>query len=144
MTMGNALRAVCAALPLLAASGACADPGPSECSCVDPSVVIVVPADRAASVSSVTFDGPACAGSAATCLDSPEGGRAGSGCTRLAFRATNVGSCTVDVGFDSGPAAFETSLTFIRSTCCAGFYPEVPSESTIAVPDLGGDAGVGK
>jgi hypothetical protein len=136
MIVARALRAACATLFPIGASLSCADPGSTECSCSDPSVVIVVPADRAPSVSGVAFGGPACATSTATCLE-PMGG----GCARFAFRATGTGSCTVDVEFGAGPSAFEASLTFLRSACCAGFYPQVPSESTLVVPDLGGDAG---
>jgi hypothetical protein len=139
MTLARTLRAAYATLASLGAGGAgdaCADPGSTECRCASPSVVIEVPADRAASVTGVAFSGPACAQSQAACIDAAD-----AGCTRLAFNATRAGACSVDVEFNASAASFQASLTFVQSTCCAGFYPQVPSDATLVVPDVGDDAG---
>ncbi len=131
----GARHALGAALFAFAGSAACDDPG-VECECADPTIFITVPADRAAHVVDVKLSGQACATSPVACLES-----VGSGCAKMAFRGTGVGSCTVEVGFDSGPATFDESFELVRYPCCPGVYAELASGNTIEVPDLADDGG---
>jgi len=133
----GARRALGAALFTAASSAGCqADPG-VECDCADPTVFIDVPADRAASLVGVQLSGEGCATASVVCLDTVD-----AGCTRLAFRGTAIGSCTVDVELDSGPATFETTFELVRYPCCPGLYAQLATGSTIEIPDVGADAAV--
>ena len=131
----GARHALGAALFAFAGSAACDDPG-VECECADPTIFITVPADRAAHVVDVQLSGQACATSPVACLES-----VGSGCAKMAFRGTGVGSCTVEVELDSGPATFDESFELVRYPCCPGVYAELASGNTIEVPDLADDGG---
>jgi hypothetical protein len=130
-----ARRTLSAFLVLVTGSPACADKG-VECICADPTVFITVPTDRAASVADVQLSGAGCATSSVVCLHP-----VGSGCAEMAFQGTAVGSCTVDVALDSGPADFQSTFELVRYPCCPGVYAELAVGSTIAVPDAPGDAG---
>ncbi len=118
------------------AAAGCSNPG-VECACADPAITITVPADRAAFVLSVQLSGAACANASVACLQP-----VGSGCSEMTFRGTAIGSCTVDVELSEGPADYTTTFEVVRYPCCPGYYAELATGSTIAVPELAGDAGV--
>jgi len=130
----GARHALGAVLFAFAGTAACDDPG-VECVCADPTIFITVPADRAATVVDVQLSGQGCATSPVACLEP-----VGSGCAKLAFRGTAVGSCMVDVELDSGPT-FDESFELVPYPCCPGVYGELASGNTIAVPDLPDDGG---
>jgi len=131
----GARRAMGALLYAVAGTAACDDPG-VECVCADPTVYVTVPADRAASVTDFQVSGEGCGTATIACLQP-----VGSGCAQMAFRGTALGSCTVTVQLDSGPASFDSTFEFVRYPCCAGFYAELAAGSTIEVPDLPDDGG---
>ena len=112
------------------------DSSKTECDCADPTVKIEVPADRAPDVVSVTLTGRACAASTAQCTQP-----VGSGCAEYAFRATDVGSCTVEVKLALDPADFQETVSFEQVQCCNANYVQPPTASPIEVPGAGPDAG---
>jgi len=120
---------------VVVSGGACNDNTGVECICADPTIFLVIPADRTASVAGVQLSGEACANAKATCTKA-----AGSGCAEFAFRGTAIGSCTVAVAFDSGAATFEETFSLYRYPCCPGVYADLPDGSTVFAPDLAGDA----
>jgi hypothetical protein len=131
----GARHALGALLFAVTGSAACDDPG-VECVCADPTVFITVPANRAPTVVDVQLSGQGCASSPVACLEP-----VGAGCAKMAFRGTAVGSCTVEVELDSGPATFDESFELVRYPCCPGVYAELASGNTIEVPDLPDDGG---
>jgi hypothetical protein len=131
----GARHALGAVLFAVAGSAACDDPG-VECECADPTIFITVPADRAAHVADVQLSGQGCATSPVACVEP-----VGSGCAKMAFRGTAVGSCSVEVQLDSGPATFDETFELVRYPCCPGVYAELASGNTVEVPDLPDDGG---
>jgi len=134
MFPGTILRAaaVAALVPL-----ACNDePGGSQCLCDDPTVSIVVPADRAPYAAGVTLSGKGCPTATAQCAQP-----VGAGCAEYTFEGQAVGDCTVDLTFAKGPADFTDQVSFVGYPCCPGFYVSPPSAAPIDVPDVGDDAG---
>ena len=116
---------------------ACGDSSGSTSACSDPSVVVIVPPDLAATVSAVQLQGAACSSSRAVCLHP-----AGSGCSELTFEASAAGMCTIDVQFSSGPT-FDAVRRFVTLQGCKGFYADPPDGATITVPSGAADAGAG-
>lgn len=118
----------------------CSGDSKTECSCLDPSIHVHVPADRAAAVVDVLPGGSACAGASATCA----AGLAGGGCVDYSFRARSAGKCHVDVDFSSGPARFSADLDIVADACCGGFYANPISAGDVEVPEpITADAGAG-
>jgi hypothetical protein len=137
--MSRAPAAAVAAVTFALGSPAAAcggDSGKTECACPDPAVKVEVPPDRAPDVVSVTLSGRACANATAQCTQP-----AGSGCAEYSFRATDVGSCVVELKFSSDPADFEEQVSFVQVQCCAADYVQPPTASPIDVPSAGSDAG---
>ncbi len=112
------------------------DSGGTQCSCDDPTVHIVVPADRAPFALGVTLSGRGCATASAQCTQP-----AGTGCAEYTFDGTAVGDCDVELMFAGGPADFVEQVSFTGVPCCPGFYVSPPTAEPIDVPDVGDDAG---
>jgi hypothetical protein len=112
------------------------DPGGTECSCDDPTVHIVVPADRAPYALGVTLSGRGCPTATAECTEV-----VGTGCAEYTFEGQAVGDCTVELMFAVNPADFQEQVSFTGTPCCPGFYVSPPSAEPIDVPDVGDDAG---
>lgn len=119
--------------------GGCGSESPHvECTCVDPSLRLHVPPERAAAVIAVVPSEPACAGSTVSCAEAaPEG----TACVTYAIRATAQGNCHVDVDFSSGPARFSADVRLLPGGCCSGFYATPASAADIDVPSASNDAG---
>jgi hypothetical protein len=115
---------------LVAASFAGCGGSGETCDCTSPQVTITVPADIAASITAVTFSGPACTGVVAS-PPSPNGG------TSYDFTANAAGECDIEVDKPSGN--FTQTLTFIAQTgCCPGFYSSTLSIVQVPEPEDGG------
>lgn len=125
-----------AAIGLVAAIVACGGSSGTQCACGDSSVVIDLPADRAADVAGVQVSGPACQGVSASCSQP-----VATGCVEYTFRGVADGACDVDVLFASAPPTFHAQVSFAAVSCCPGYWPQPPSAARIEVPDVAGDAG---
>ncbi len=121
-----------------AALSACAtDPG-RETVCADSTVYVVVPSDRADSVTGLQLSGEACANSVSECVVP-----AGSGCAKFAFRGTTIGSCTIDVLASTEPTDFTATFEMVRYPYCPGDYPRLATGNTIDVSDTEDAGGSG-
>ena len=115
----------------LAPVGGCGSSG-ATCDCADPAITVHVPADVAASVTSVALSGAGCTGVTAAPTNQTNGG------TAYAFTANGIGTCTIDVVFASG-TSFSDDLTIVQQTgCCAGFYASPVSAADVEVSGAGG------
>jgi hypothetical protein len=134
MFPGTILRA---AAVVAVVTVACDDSsGGTQCLCADPTVHIVVPADRAPYAGVVTFSGRGCPTATAQCTQP-----VGAGCAEFTFQGQAIGACELDLAFSEGPADFSEQLAFVGYPCCPGFYVSPPSADPVEVPDLGDDAG---
>jgi hypothetical protein len=129
-------HAFAAGLAMAGAAGSACGTATAQCQCGDPTVLIEIPAERAADVVGVTLSGRGCATATAQCTQP-----AGSGCAQYAFSGTGVGACDVDVQFQTTPSDFTDQVTFAGFTCCPGFYVQPPSAAPIVVPGVTTDAG---
>jgi len=134
MFSGTILRAA----PVLAVvTIACSDgSGGAQCECSDPTVHVVVPADRAPYAAGVSLSGRGCPTATAQCVQP-----VGTGCAEYTFQGEAIGECDLDMTFSAGPADFSEALSFVDYPCCPGFYVSPSSAEPVEVPDVGDDAG---
>jgi hypothetical protein len=118
-----------------AAASACGTPA-TQCQCGDTTVLIEVPAERAANVVGVTLSGRGCETATAQCTQPVAGG-----CAEYAFEGTGVGVCDVEVQFHTDPADFKEEVSFAGYACCPGFYVQPPGATPIVVTGGPADAG---
>jgi hypothetical protein len=102
---------------------------PTDCECGDGAIRIRVAQDRAASVSSVSLSGEACAGVRPTCEQTASSG----GCALYAFRPVATGSCSVNVVFLDGQASLAAVSVVAADACCGGFAPRNRADAEIEV-----------
>ncbi len=118
------------ALSTILTTAACSSVGETSCECVDPTISIHIPGDRAAAASKPALSG-ACAGAALVCNQQATGG----GCTLWQFAPSKAGpSCAIDIDFATG-TTFHTDIQIVQETgCCSGFYAQPISAADVEVP----------
>jgi hypothetical protein len=107
--------------------------GLSQCSCGEPGAFVVVPPQRAASVTDLRASGPACSGGRVECYkSSPEG------CVYFYVEARAEGACRIEIDFaDAETFVKDLRIVETEGCMCSGLYPEPFSEYEIRV-DAGG------
>lgn len=123
---------------LAAGAYACSSATNTQCDCIDPSLVVKVPAESASGVVDVKVSGAACDGVAVTCAQLGIGG-----CASWRFAASAAGTCHIDVLFAAGTTTSHDITIKQVDGCCAGFYadPVSAAEVDVTPPANGVDAG---
>ncbi len=105
--------------------------GCAVCRCPLRGEQIGVPASRAADVSSVTANGPACDGVVVRCSGTNP-------CLSYQVLPVAEGACTVTFSFTSGATPVRFDLDFVNApigSCCGGLHRR-GSTGPLSVPDL--------